>query len=191
MERQLEGVTGEAVPRPSFQQIPLEPYVGLSALARPFVDSVYGVGGLVVWTLDLSLETYEVLPDGRSVVYSGEDDRAIDLFKKLLGAIDAIPPGEIRTMQDLRDAAPISFDKAIDCCIRNARRGYSLNGACPVCRREPRSAMSYSPAGTARSRPKTCGSVEEVQQRLCGDHDITPIMPMKVGNSGKRVASCG
>jgi hypothetical protein len=47
------------------------------------------------------LEGYEVLPDGRTITRSDEDERAIGLFEKLTGTVDEIPASVIKTVQEL------------------------------------------------------------------------------------------
>ena len=104
------------------------------------------------WAFDLSLESYEVLSDGRSVAWSDEDDRAIDLFKALLDTIDAIPPDVVGTMQELRDADPISFDKAMGDRVRAVRCGLSpANAAEFVEMLKPASQRNTTPVSTGRS----------------------------------------
>jgi hypothetical protein len=65
------------------------------------------------WAVYVSLEAYEVLPDGKSIVRSDERERAIDLFENLHDSVDAVPPPLIKAAEALRDAAPDLFEKAL------------------------------------------------------------------------------
>jgi hypothetical protein len=49
-----------------------------------------------VWAMDLCLESYEVLADGRSFVRSDQDESAIALFDNLHDSVVAIPPASTR-----------------------------------------------------------------------------------------------
>jgi hypothetical protein len=62
------------------------------------------------WAMDLCLESYEVLPDGRSFVRSDRDERAIAVFDNLLETVDTIPASLIETTERLRSAAPEKFE---------------------------------------------------------------------------------
>jgi hypothetical protein len=65
------------------------------------------------WAMDLCLESYEVLSDGRSFERSDRDEMAIDIFKDLRDSVDDIPLHLIKAMQTLRDAQPDQFSKAL------------------------------------------------------------------------------
>jgi hypothetical protein len=65
------------------------------------------------WAMDVCLESYEVLPDGRSFVRSDRDERAIELFRNLHDSVDAIPPALIEATEKLRSAGPELFEKAL------------------------------------------------------------------------------
>jgi hypothetical protein len=58
-----------------------------------------------------SLEAYEVLPDGKSVVRSDEDERLISVFEALRDSVDLTPPALIKAAEELRTAAPELFEK--------------------------------------------------------------------------------
>jgi hypothetical protein len=57
------------------------------------------------------LEAYEVLPDGKSIVRSDDDERLIGVFETLRDSVDLIPPTLINTADQLRAAAPELFEK--------------------------------------------------------------------------------
>jgi hypothetical protein len=59
------------------------------------------------------LEAYWVLPDGKSIKYSDEDDRAIDIFKILLATLDAIPSSLMTAAGELRATEPARFENAL------------------------------------------------------------------------------
>ncbi len=65
------------------------------------------------WAMDVSLEAYEVLPDGRSFVRSDEDERAIGIFETLHDTVDVIPPSLITSAEELRATAPELFEKTL------------------------------------------------------------------------------
>jgi hypothetical protein len=69
------------------------------------------------WAMDLSLESYEVLPDGKSFVRSDQDENAIEVFKSLLDTVGAIPPSLITAADELRAAAPELFEKLLERAI--------------------------------------------------------------------------
>jgi hypothetical protein len=59
------------------------------------------------------LDAYWVLPDGKSVKYSDEDDRAIDILKILLATLDAVPPSLMTAAEGLRTTEPARFENAL------------------------------------------------------------------------------
>jgi hypothetical protein len=59
------------------------------------------------------LEIYWVLPDGKSIKYSDEDDRAIDILKILLATLDAIPSSLMTAAEQLRATEPARFENAL------------------------------------------------------------------------------
>ena len=63
--------------------------------------------------MDVCLEAYEVLPDGRSFVRSDADERAIVIFKRLCHTVDAIPPSLIESAEELRGAEPRLFEHRV------------------------------------------------------------------------------
>jgi hypothetical protein len=65
------------------------------------------------WAMYLSLEAYEVLPDGRSFERTDRDEYAIDVFKKLCDSVDAIPPLLIKATEELRAVEPELFEKLL------------------------------------------------------------------------------
>jgi hypothetical protein len=65
------------------------------------------------WAMYVSLEAYEVLPDGKSIARSDERERAIDIFENLHDSVDAIPPPLIKATEALRDARPDLFEKTL------------------------------------------------------------------------------
>jgi hypothetical protein len=65
------------------------------------------------WAMDVCLEAYEVLPDGRSFVRSDEDERAIEIFKRLCDTAHAIPPSLIASAEELRGAQPELFEQLV------------------------------------------------------------------------------
>lgn len=65
------------------------------------------------WAMDVCLESYEVLPDGRSFVRSDADERAIEIFKCLNSTADAIPPSLIASAEDIRVAQPEIFERLL------------------------------------------------------------------------------
>jgi hypothetical protein len=77
-----------------------------------------------VWAMDVCLEAYEVLPDGRSFVRSDRDERAIELFKNLHDSVDAIPPALIEATEKLRCAEPESFEKALAHSVKAVGCGF-------------------------------------------------------------------
>jgi hypothetical protein len=77
------------------------------------------------WAMDLSLESYDVLPDGRSFARSDEDERAIGIFENLLGTLDAVPPSLMRSAGEQRSASPGLFDEALERSIQAVGYGFS------------------------------------------------------------------
>jgi hypothetical protein len=65
------------------------------------------------WAMDVCLEAYEVLADGRSFVRSDEDERSIEIFKRLCDTVDAIPPSLIASAEELRGAKPQLFEQRV------------------------------------------------------------------------------
>jgi hypothetical protein len=65
------------------------------------------------WAMEVCLEAYEVLPDGRSFVRSDEDERAIEIFKRLSDTVDVIPPSLIASAQKLCSAQPELFEQLV------------------------------------------------------------------------------
>ena len=63
-----------------------------------------------VWAMDLCLESYEVLADGRSFERSDRDERAIGVFESLRNSVDDIPPSLVEAAEALRSRAPDSFE---------------------------------------------------------------------------------
>jgi hypothetical protein len=76
------------------------------------------------WAMDVCLESYEVLPDGRSFVRSDRDERAIELFENLRETVDAISPSLIEATENLRSAGPESFEKALARAIQAVGFGF-------------------------------------------------------------------
>ena len=79
--------------------------------------------------MDLCLEAYEVLPDGRSFERSDEDEHAIGVFQNLRDTVDAIPPPLIKATEKLRAVAPGQFEKALADSMRVVRFGFSPGNA--------------------------------------------------------------
>jgi hypothetical protein len=65
------------------------------------------------WAMDVCLEAYEVLPDGRSIERSDQDELAIEIFKRLGNTIDAIPPSLVASAEQIRAAQPELFEKLL------------------------------------------------------------------------------
>ena len=63
-----------------------------------------------VWAMDVCLESYEVLADGRSFVRSDRDERAIGIFENLRRSVDDVPPPLIEAAKALRFRAPDLFE---------------------------------------------------------------------------------
>jgi hypothetical protein len=63
------------------------------------------------WAMDVCLEAYEVLPDGRSFERSDDDERAIGIFERLGNSVVAIPPSLIASAEHLRGVEPELFEK--------------------------------------------------------------------------------
>jgi hypothetical protein len=66
-----------------------------------------------IWAMDLSLEAYEVLADGRSFVRSDRDERAIGIFENLRDSVGGIPPPLIEAAESLRSRSPDAFEKTL------------------------------------------------------------------------------
>jgi hypothetical protein len=62
------------------------------------------------WALDVCLESYEVLPDGRSFVRSDRDEQAIEVFKRMSATVDAIPATLLASAEALRGSQPRVFE---------------------------------------------------------------------------------
>ena len=65
------------------------------------------------WAMDLCLESYEVLPDGRSFERSDRDEFAIPIFERLSNTADTIPRPLITSAEQLRTAQPELFEKLL------------------------------------------------------------------------------
>jgi len=65
------------------------------------------------WAMDVCLEAYEVLPDGRSFERSDDDERAIGIFERLSDTVGAIPPSLIASAEQLRGVEPEAFEKLL------------------------------------------------------------------------------
>jgi hypothetical protein len=65
------------------------------------------------WAVYVSLEAYEMQPDGKSIVRSDERERAIDVFESLHDSVDAVPPPLIKAAEELRDAVPDLFENTL------------------------------------------------------------------------------
>jgi len=70
------------------------------------------------WAMNLCLESYEVLADGRSFERSDRDEYAIGIFQKLYDTVDELPPCLIATTEEFRAAAPQSFQRTLEEKIR-------------------------------------------------------------------------
>ena len=66
------------------------------------------------WAMNLCLESYEVLADGRSFERSDRDEYAIEVFKQLHDSVDAIPPSLIQATEQLRAEAPEFFQRILE-----------------------------------------------------------------------------
>jgi hypothetical protein len=71
-----------------------------------------------VWAMDLCLEAYEVLADGRSFVRSDQDERAIALFDNLNDSVVSIPSALIEAAEALRSRAPDLFEETLSRALR-------------------------------------------------------------------------
>jgi hypothetical protein len=76
------------------------------------------------WAMYHCLEAYTVLPDGKSIVRSDEDEQAIGVFKNLYDSVDAIPPTLIKTAEKLRTAVPEKFELTLVHGVQVVRCGY-------------------------------------------------------------------
>jgi hypothetical protein len=76
------------------------------------------------WAMDVCLEAYEVLPDGRSFVRSDDDERAISLFESLRDSVDEIPRPLIEATEKLRSTEPESFEKALAHAVKAVGCGF-------------------------------------------------------------------
>jgi hypothetical protein len=79
--------------------------------------------------MDVCLEAYEVLPDGKSFVRSDRDERAIELFRNLHDSVDAIPPALIEASEKLRGIEPELFEKALAHTIKTIGCGFLSKSA--------------------------------------------------------------
>jgi hypothetical protein len=77
-----------------------------------------------VWAMDVCLESYEVLPDGRSFVRLDRDERAIELFRNLHDSVDAVPSLLIEATEKLRSAGPELFEKALAHAVKTVGCGF-------------------------------------------------------------------
>lgn len=66
------------------------------------------------WALDLCLESYEVLEDGRSFIRSDRDENAIPIFERLGETVDEIPGPLIASAEELRSAQPELFERRLE-----------------------------------------------------------------------------
>ena len=57
------------------------------------------------------LEAYKVLPDGKTIERSLEDECFIDVFEELRDSVDVVPPELVNAAEQLRNAAPELFEK--------------------------------------------------------------------------------
>jgi hypothetical protein len=62
------------------------------------------------WAMDICLEAYEVLPDGRSFERSEADEMVIGIFERLSNTVDSVPPSSIASAEQLRAAQPELFE---------------------------------------------------------------------------------
>jgi hypothetical protein len=60
-----------------------------------------------LWFLE-KWEMYGVNPDGKSIpdVLTDEENKAVDILKRLYGSVDAVPPELLNTMEELRNSTP-------------------------------------------------------------------------------------
>jgi hypothetical protein len=65
------------------------------------------------WAMDVCLEAYEVLPDGRSFERSDRDVCAIGIFERLRNTVDAIPSPLIASAEQLCSVEPKLFEKRL------------------------------------------------------------------------------
>jgi hypothetical protein len=66
-----------------------------------------------IWAMDLSLESYEVLADGKSFVRSDQDERAIGIFENLGNSVDDISPKLIEAAEAFRSRLPDAFERTL------------------------------------------------------------------------------
>jgi len=66
------------------------------------------------WAMDVCLEAYEVLPDGRSFERSDVDERAIKIFERLGNTVEEIPPALIASAEALRADEPDLFERLLE-----------------------------------------------------------------------------
>jgi hypothetical protein len=93
-------------------------YVGGPTLERPSLgarvrDGAPKRNAALDHPMDLSLESYEVLADGRSFVRSDQDERAIGIFENLSNSVDDIPPPLIEAAEAFRSRLPDAFEKTL------------------------------------------------------------------------------
>jgi hypothetical protein len=60
------------------------------------------------------LESYDVQPDGLSIVRPDEHERAVDVFQRLFDTLDAVPPALIDESERLRASKPEMFERWLD-----------------------------------------------------------------------------
>jgi hypothetical protein len=103
--------------------------------------------------MDLCLESYEVLPDGRSFARSDEDQRAIGIFENLLATLDAVPPSLIKTAEDQRAVSPRLFDEALELSLRAAAFGLFSASAPEFVEALTKVAVAATSASKGRNQP--------------------------------------
>jgi hypothetical protein len=70
------------------------------------------------WAMYLSLEAYEVLPDGKSIIRSDKDEQAIGVFRNLHDSVVSIPSNLMKTAEELRAVEPDLFELTLIYGIR-------------------------------------------------------------------------
>lgn len=63
------------------------------------------------WAMDVCLDAYEALPDGKSFERSDEDEDAIEKFGTLRDTVGAIPQSLIQATEELRATVPELFEE--------------------------------------------------------------------------------
>ena len=82
------------------------------------------------WALYNSLEAYEVLPDGRSIIRSDEDERAIDIFYGLRDTVQAIPPSLVKITEELyAGVGAARYEQFLRAAVRDAGFRSFINNA--------------------------------------------------------------